>query len=90
MNGAKIINKLKTEFTVSFEKNEFLLSQSDGAVIFQFDTEIDELQENLLNECEHHLQSIEDMDEHYYDGCDADYLQNEWKELVKKIKKICE
>lgn len=82
----------KNDLYITKKGDEYELYMGfDKAVVFLVDCDSsEELQEVFIKECKHHLEMIATEDEHYFDDCDAEYLKNEWKDLVEMILKIVE
>lgn len=86
----KELNENDLYITKRGDEYELYMGANKGVVFLVDSSSSEELQEVFIKECKHHLEMIETEDEHYFDGCDTEYLKTEWKDLVKKILKIVE
>lgn len=85
----KIFKKfLDAGFNFQIKDSEVVLRE-DEKIIFEIPFDEDSIIEDLIEEnCNHHLKMISTKDPEYFEGCDAEYLQNEWKDLILKIKHL--
>lgn len=82
----EIMEELRANYKIEIKRHGVDICEQDGGVIFELDMDtLDELQEVLIAECKHHIHSIDSHNKDYYDECNVDYLQNEWRETVVKI-----
>jgi len=87
---------MKTDF---FNKYKLIFSNlgvevvtKSGSVVFDiaFDFGEDNIDTEILNECNNHIELIDARDKDYFNKCDEDYLTTEWKNIVNEIKSYCE
>lgn len=83
----KIFKKfLDAGFNFQIKDSEVILRE-DEKIIFEMPFEEDSTIEDLIEEnCNHHLKMILTKDPDYFEDTDEYYLQNEWRDLILKIK----
>lgn len=85
----KIIDELKAlGVTVDEQADELIVISNASGILFEMivdELNDENLREEILKEVKHHLESIESEDKDYFDGCNAEYLKGEWKQLLLSI-----
>lgn len=79
---------LDAGFNFQIKDSEIILRE-DEKIIFEIPFEEDNKIEDLIEEnCNYHLKMISIKDPDYFEDADEYYLQNEWKDLILRIKHL--
>lgn len=84
----KKLNENGFYFIEKAEEYELIQKEPESIVFIIGCDSSEDLKEQLIKECNYHLEMIETEDEDYFDDCDKAYLKGDWKNLVLKIKEI--
>ena len=77
---------LDSGFNFQIKDSEVILRE-DEKIIFEIPFEEDSIIEDLIEEnCNYHLKMISIKDPDYFEDADEYYLQNEWRDLINRIK----
>lgn len=79
---------LDAGFNFQIKDSEVILRE-DEKIIFEIPFEEDNKIEDLIEEnCNYHLKMISIKDPEYFEDADEFYLQNQWKDLILRIKHL--
>ena len=79
---------LDAGFNFQIKDSEVILRE-DEKIIFEIPFEEDNKIEDLIEEnCNYHLKMISIKDPEYFEDADEFYLQNQWKDLILRIKRL--